>query len=514
MVMPDTAIRRSTQELPSVTSPDAIGSGPYGMGGDLSEVHLFTIASFADEVVPWGVMTRLRDIQLREFLPTETHLSSAFATAAARNAAFAWKFDGGPRLVQRAQDILQYANFGAGWRNLMARFTYDLIGQDNGAFIELIREAERPTAKVIGIANLDSGRCWRTGDPRNPVLYSDLNGGRHLLPWWRVIAFAEMPSNIERLRGLQYSGMTRALGAAQLFRDIHQFQREKMSGRRPRAIHFVNNIAADKIADALRKQQAYADNKGLYRYLEPLIVEGLKPGEPVTTATIELANLPDNFNALEAWNMYIDGLAMALLVDRQDLAPLSGGNIGTSTQSVVLAQKTRGKGPALFQKLLEDAFNFFGVFGPDVVFSFDEQDLQQEQEQATLDKTKAEGRQIYAAAGILTTQIIRQQMVDDGDLAEEYLALMQEEDVTEETTGTDEAPVDTETTVDAAAVTGVTPDSGVTPVLQEGARAARRDPAIAAMDETEDDAKRRFRAALAESRESFTRAVRRQVGAL
>lgn len=513
MVMPpETVIRRSAQDVPSITAPEYAGDG---FGGSASELHLFSIATFADEIAPWGVMTRLRDVQLREFLPTETHLASAFATVAARNSAFAWKIDGGPRQVQRAQRILQYASFGRGWRDFVTRFTLDLIGQDNGAFIEFIREADRPTAKVIGIANLDAGRCWRTGDPRNPVLYTDLKGGRHLMPWWRVAALTETPSNIERLRGIQYSAQTRALAAAQYFRDIHQFQREKMSGRRPRAIHFVNGVAADKIADALRKQEAWANNKALYRYMEPLIVEGLKPSDPVSTATIDLANLPDNFNALEAWNMYIDGLAMALLLDRQDLAPLSGGNIGTSTQSQVLAQKTRGKGPALFMKLIEDLFNFYEVLGPDCVFSFDEQDLTQEQDQATVDKLKAEGRKLYVDAGILNTQIVRQQMVDDGDLDEEYLAMLNEQDVTDESTGTDEAPIETQAEVDTGAVADATspaPSSDGAGALQLGAR-ARKDPAIDAMDGVEAEAKRKFRDALAGSRESFRRAVRKGVPA-
>lgn len=873
MVMPETVIRRSAQATPSVTSPDAVGEGYYGAGDALSEVHLYSIAAFADEIAPWGTLVKLRDIQLREYLPTESHLISAFSTVAARNAAFSWKLDGGPRQVKRAQDILLHANFGAGWRSFAIRFTLDLLGQDNGAFVEFIREADRPTARVIGIANMDAGRflgrdtrvwmadgrkvpvldvvrskdegpvlsvgptgeleakritawhssqlgerwwmqlrlasphrafgrgegmwltndhevltpdgyvraesltlesrvltadpepnsaqmevligtllgdaglsrrkrgvsialghavaqrewldlkvralegmgfspvrgtrfmqtsslatpalaslydafypsggtkvvprelveqhfsprmlatwfaddgnrakgkwgrskgriytygfpeedtawladlltrkgytattfkrrvttgpysgrvhtgiyvtaagaerlfadvapfmpacmrhkvtedtaefdptlwdighanryaaavesierglngeqataycidvednhnfvaantvvhnCWRTGDPRNPVLYRALDGTRHLLPWWRAAAVSEMPSNIERLRGLQYSALTRALEVSRLFRDIHRFQREKMGGRRPQAIHFVNGVAAQKIADALAKQKAWADNQNLYRYLEPLIVEGLKPDNPVSTATIELASLPDNFDALNAWNMYIDGLAMALLIDRQDLAPLTGGNIGTSTQSQVLAQKTRGKGPALFMKLIEDLFNFYGVLGEGVEFSFDEQDLTADQEQATVDKTHAEARNIYVTAGILTPQIVRQQMADSGELQPEYLELMAEEDVTDETTATDESPVENEAEVDAGAVaeaaqSTVPADAGA--VYQAGAR-ARKDPAVSAMDETEEDARRRFREALASTRESFARAVRRQVRA-
>lgn len=523
MQPPEQVIRRSAQEVQTATPTD-LGS-TYGTGDLLSEVSMFTIAEFADEIVPWGVWTKLRDVQLREFLPTETHLASAFATVAARNAAFSWKIDGGPRLVQRAQDILQYANFGAGWRNFVTRLSLDMAGQDNGAFIEVIRSAERATAEVIGIANLDAGRCWRTGDPRNPVLYTDLKGGRHLLPYYRVIVMAEMPSNIERLRGIQYSAMSRILGAARLFRDIHQFHREKMGGRNPGAIHLVGGVSAQALKDVLLKAKAQADNLNLYRYMDPLVVESLKPGEPVTAVTIELRSLPDNFDADMFWKQYITGLAMALLMDVQDLAPLPGGGLGSGMQSEVLAQKTRGKGPALFMKLVEDAFNFYGVLGQGVTFSFDEQDLVQDQEVATVRKTQAEADAVLVNAGILTTQIVRQRMVDRGELDEEYLKLMAEQDVTDESTGTDMAPVESQAEVDAeiaaipapAQTTPAAPTAPVAPqnnrLTQIGAPKAIKDPQHTAMDDTEAAAKERFTDALASARGAFTRAVRNQVPA-
>lgn len=520
MTMPvaEDVLKRSAQDVPR-TSRD--GVTPTFGDGPLSELSIFAVAQFADEITPWGYLSRLRDVQLREFLPTEPIMASAFATVAARNAAFSWRFDGGDRLVQRAQDTLQYASFGAGWRSFVTRLTLDLIGQDNGAFVEVIREADRATARVVGVANLDAGRCWRTGDPRNPVLYTALKGERHLLPWWRVIAFAEMPSNIERLRGLQYSGATRVLRAAQLFRDIEQFHREKMGGRRPGAIHFVNNVQASAISDALVRAKAAADNQNLYRYLEPIIVEGLKPGEDVSVSTLDLRSLPDGFDMTAFYNQYVDGMAMALLSDRQDFAPLTGGNIGTSTQSAVLAQKTRGKGPGLFMKLIEDAFNFYGLFGNGVRFEFDEQDLTEDREQADVDKIKADTAAVRISSGVTTPTIERQIMVDEGDLDEAYLELLGEEDVTDETTGTDSTAVGAEAEADVAG--NVTPpapmDTAVAPPPRiGGARAGspaviRKDPQHQAMDDTEDAAKERFADALASARERVARAVRKAVPA-
>lgn len=531
MVMPgdttSTVLDRTRQEVPKVTEANLT---PYGSGADgiVGELYLYSIARFADEIAPWGYLTRIRDVQLREFLPQEGTLLSAFSTVAARNAAFSWRFDGGDIKVQRAQDILQYANLGAGYRDFVTRFTFDFCGQDNGAFVEIMRESDKPWARTVGINVLDAGRCWRTGDPRNPVLYTALDGKRTLLRYDQVIVFGEMPSNIERLHGIQYSAMSRALRAAQLWRDVSQYHKERLGGRTPQQVHMVNNINTEQLDDAFKKAQAAADNLGLYRFMQPIIAQGMKPGEPISVATIDLASLPQGFEADTFWTQYIAQLALALLIDYQDLAPLPGGNLGTATQSEVLAEKTRGKGPGLFMKKLEDAFNFYGVFGDGVTFSFDEQDLTEDQQQATVDKTRAEARAAYVAAGILTPAVVRQQMVDAGELDPEYLQMFSEQDVTDEATGDDTQPVDAEAEVTVAVAPDAVPTQPAPTPSQVAAQdqnnplanirtlpanKAIKDPQHTAMDDTEEQARQDFTAGLAKARGAMVRALRKQVKA-
>lgn len=524
MVMPgdttSTVIDRTRQEVPKVTEANLT---PYGSGADgiVGELYLYSIARFADEIAPWGYLTRIRDVQLREFLPQEGTLLSAFSTVAARNAAFSWRFDGGDIKVQRAQDILQYANLGAGYRDFVTRFTFDFCGQDNGAFVEIMRESDKPWSRTVGINVLDAGRCWRTGDPRNPVLYTALDGKRTLLRYDQVIVFGEMPSNIERLHGIQYSAMSRALRAAQLWRDISQYHKERLGGRTPQQVHLVNNINTEQLDDAFKKAQAAADNLGLYRFMQPIIAQGMKPADPVSVATIDLASLPQGFDPDQFWTQYIAQLALALLIDYQDLAPLPGGNLGTATQSQVLAEKTRGKGPGLFMKKLEDAFNFYGVFGDGVTFSFDEQDLTEDQQQATVDKTRAEARSTYVAAGILTPAVVRQQMVDDGELDPEYLQMFSEQDVTDEATGDDTEPVDAQAEVSVSVAPDALPTQPAPTPSQIAAQdqnnplaniraKAIKDPQHTAMDDTEAQAKQDFTAGLSKARGAFVRALHKQ----
>ncbi len=524
MVMQPTerAVRRSVQDVPAATL-DNVGTPSWSDAE--SELHLFSVAQFADEILPWGTSVRERDKQLREFLPTESLLLSTVGTVAARNAAMSFKLDGGPRQVDQAQRMLQEAQFGEGWRSFVIRLTIDLMSQSNGAFIETVRETDSPSARVIGLATMDARRCIRTGDPRAPVLYEDDKGQRHLMAWWEAFPLAEMPSNIERLRGIQYCFLDRVLRAAQLFRDITQFQREKMGGRRPRAVHFVSGTSQEKIADALVKLKSAQDNLGQYRYSDPLIVTNLAADKPVTTATIELASLPEGFDAAEAFRQYVAFLAVAALVDYQEIAPLPGGNLGTSSQSEVQHRKARGKGPALFQKLIEDRFNFYGVVGNGVTFAFDEQDFAAQLEEANVKLARANRLSLLVEKGIIPSAIARQIMADEGDLDEEYMAMMAEQDATPDVTVSD-----TETAESVAADTSAAervpiigapatpPLTEPPPQAMQGLR-AKREPTpreldhAAVMDGVEDEMRGRMETALDAARKRFLAAVKREAPA-
>jgi hypothetical protein len=333
------------------------------------------------------------------------------------------------------------------------------------------------------------------------------------------MTFQEMPSNIERLRGLGYSAETRILKAAQLFRDITQFQREKMAGREPGAIHLVAGVSPERVQDAMDKLQAASTNKGLYRYMTPLVLTGLKPGEPVSATTLEFKSLPPGFDAAAMFQQYVAEMAMALLVDYQDLAPLPGGNLGTSTQSEVLARKTRGKGPALFQSMIARSLNFYGILPAGCTFKWDEQDTEEDNATATVAKLKAERIQILVNTGVYTAQVARQEMADDGDMPEAYLAFFAEEDTTGDVTAEQNVPVEDEAAQSAA----ITADQVAEPVAavtvqppQFGARErtypAKRGPVDDLMDGSEMAYDEAMRGVLGGLGKDFQRSLRSELG--
>lgn len=385
------------------------------------------IAEVADEITRWGDDVKRRDEQLREFFITENMLAGAVYSVCARNSAFEWVLDGPEALLPPIEYMLNNAITygGFGWVNFVNAISLDIQTQDNGFVMEIIRKS--PTDPVRGIAHLDANRCQRTGDPKFPIIYTDREDKLHKLPWYNVVAQAELPSAIETMNGVGYCAVTRVLRSAQILRDLAQYKHEKVSGRFFRAIHFVGGVARGEIDDVMKREQERSDNAGLIRYMMPAIVASLDPEKPVSTATIELASLPDNFDLDQELKWYIASLALGFGVDYQDFAPLPGGNLGTSAQSEVLHKKSRGKGPALFMKMLQDLMHWRGVLPKSVTFKFSEQDLDTELDEAKLRKTRAEERQIRIESGEITPEVARRIAVDCGDLEEEYEGMIDPE---------------------------------------------------------------------------------------
>jgi hypothetical protein len=403
-----------------------------------------TLAEAADTLPAWGAFPGDRDRQLRAFWPTEPMFASALYSTVGRYAAFGWSLQGGRNTVARMQELLHTAHKGQGWQPFITRVLIDLYTQDNGAFIEIVRTDDAPDAPPTSLQHLDSVRCVRTGRSDYPVIYYDIKGQGHRMPWYSIIPLAEFPSPAEEALGRQYCALTRCLRAAQIMREIGVRSREKVSGRYTRGIHLVSGVSTKMMEDAVQQHQSAADNQGLTRFILPVVMGTLDPTARVGHEFVELAGLPDNFDQ-ETWmRWYVAQLALAFGGDYQDYAPLPGVSMGTGNASQVAHMKSRGKGPALFMSSLEQAFNFHGVMPRTVTFRFGEQDVAAEYERIIQAKAYAEYLKALIESGIITTEVARQMMVDRGFLDMAYLIMMQEANATPDITlpGGDRLPAD------------------------------------------------------------------------
>ena len=405
---PDAALAQSVQEFPSVQT----GTGLEGM------VFTWNLASAADLVLPWGKNVRRRDQQLRDFWPTEPYLAGAVPNVSFRNASYDWTIRGSADAVNQAVTEMLLAAIAGdafGWTPFIKKFSEDLYTQDNGAFIELIRDPgldanskfTNERAPVLGIAHLDSNQCQRTGNPEYPVVYTDRNGKLHKMAWYQIIPFSDFPSAIEKMNGVGYCAVGRSLRLAQIMRSIFIYKDELISGRHYKQINFVSGVARQDIKDEVKRASEAADNAGQIRLSEPVILAGLDPEKPVSVAHIDLASLPEGFNFDEEMKWYIQGLALNFGVDYQEFAPLPGGGIGSSNQSQILHSKSSGKGPAMFMKIAE-AFSNYGVLPRGCKMVFEDRDEEKVMDQQTLRKLFQEEMAMAVRNGVIPPSKARQ----------------------------------------------------------------------------------------------------------
>lgn len=404
----------------SVTqTQDAGGVGIVG-----ASFLMWAMATQADGFTQWGLNPKMRDRELRAFWPTESLLASAIATISARNAAMEWKVSGSTLTAEAGQAMLNNANFGGGWQEFITQLSLDLYTTDLGAFVEFIREADRPDAPVIGIAHLDSLRCYPTGNPEFPVVYEDTKGKFHRMPWYSVVQLLEMAAPVSPAFAgfffkVQYSAVTRVLRAAQVMKSIMIYKDEKVSGRFQRAIHLISGVSERSVQDALERSALMADQRGLQRYIQPAMVASVDPNAAIKHDTMEMASLPDGWSEKESADLYILALAMGLLTDYQEFAPLPGGGLGTSAQSEVLNQKSRGKGPGLFRALISRLMNMNGALPANALFEWDEQDAEADKLDADIRNVRAEARGKRIVSGEIDDQTARDIALREGDLTED-----------------------------------------------------------------------------------------------
>lgn len=440
-------IEEGTKSIDSVAiGRSVIDVPPSSLNPGFDPGQIFwMVGQYADEIAQWGSQWQLRDRQLRSFITQEPIFASALGIICSRNSGFLWTLDGPSRLVNQYQYILETANMGRGWLDLIVRTSIDLYTQDNGAFWEVVRLEDNEKSPFIGLNHLDAARCRHTGNRDFPVVYQDRLGGLHKLAYYNVIELAEMPAPIEGymgMFGIQYSTLSRLLRKMQTTRNMDLYDYEKTGGRNTQAIHMVKGITSQQLQDAINESKAAADGSGLLRYMNPVVVGTLDPKADVGHDTIELMGKPADYISEEWFKQYINLISMAFESDYQEFAPLPGGGLGTGAQSEMLHLKSRGKGPGTFMKLITYALNF-RCLPKNVQFRFNEQDLEAERGDAQVRAIRAQTRAVRIASGEITSQVARQIANDDGDLSLEFIALMGEQDVTPDVT------IDSGTTADS-----------------------------------------------------------------
>jgi len=285
--------------------------------------------------------------------------------------------------IEYYQELLRQADFGRGWTVLVEKVIKDYLRQDGGGFIEVIaagKASKAPAGAVTGLAALDSLRVLPTGDPEYPALYWNMKGEYHLIHAGRLIQLQDMPDSDEIRPGYGECALSRAVGLA---------QREILMGRYIEAqlddLPSPGFMTASGMLDAQRQKalNLYRQDQNADAQMEwgkLMWFFSQDPSIPVKLEQVAFQQPPEKFDFEQYTTIDIDSLALALGVDRQELWQLSGGNIGSGTQSETLAQKSRGKTLGIIRAELTRQIN--DLLPDEYVFEFKYEDAAEEKEKA------------------------------------------------------------------------------------------------------------------------------------
>jgi hypothetical protein len=387
-----------------------------------------------------------RDAVLLSTMYRESMWEAALTIAVAKKTTQDWKVDSDvPLRASRSQTLFLEMDSGRGWVSGLERHLQSYLLTGNGGHIEIVRATGAAGSRILGLVPLDPLRCLRTGDPDVPLLYRDRTGVLHELKDYQTFNVTDMPDPQELWFGAGHCAAERAYFKIVTMQGLEQYLNEKITGRRPTSLYIINGLSTTQIEMAMRTAQEDAQGKGMANYMGAAVAAVIDPTAPPGMIEIPFTKVPDGFNPVEerreAKLLYADALG----IDPQELDPAltARGAMGTGAQSVVLAEKEKGKGMWAWDKKWAYNVNYH-TLDDRTTFYFQENDLRDQAQKADIFAKHANALNLLVTNGTMTGQQAMNYLVDAEEMPKEYAPtdLTPDEDLTDSEkpeTGAEEA---------------------------------------------------------------------------
>ena len=413
--------RRSVTADDYATQPEGAGPvtvmiGPAGFswGGLLEGVK------GATGLPAYGRWDKARDAILSETPLVEDMWAAAVNIAVTKQTALGFRFEDAEqsdRRIKAAQSLL--LQFDGDYSYGLARHLRDYY-LTRHAVVEIVRATSARGSRVIGLMHLDSLRCYATGDPEYPMLYYGARGW-HRLPAESVLIFTDAPSPRAELPNHGQCAADRSFATLLKRVAIETYVREKVSGTRNLALHFITGVSADKLREALSTSASDQAQRGFVLYRGSTIIPMLGGADNAPQLiTIPLAEIPDGFDAAGERTSSNQIYANNLGIPVQDIQPLSGQGLGTGTQSVILDESAQGYGAAQWRRQWQQAMTH-RVLPGSTTFFFDTNDVRDRKAAAEVFSTMATAVGGLVAQGVLTGSAALNVLVDADVIDRAYL---------------------------------------------------------------------------------------------
>jgi len=312
------------------------------------------------------------------------------------------------------------SEFGLGLHQTMLKFAEDYLGQDNGAFMEILGDGD-PSGPIIGpvmgVRHLDSSYCTRTADPIYPVIYTGEDGKDYKIHNARIIFISQMPSAKREMHNVGFCSMSRSLRIIQNMHNVLNYQDEKMGARAASQILVGSGITGKEIIKTIAASSHMMDNLGLEN-LARTVALGSATGD-IDLKRIELNNF-DPFDESTTKTFAAYALASAWGLEFQELIPIQG----TKSSEIVSLQRARVGLPQAFMKSFMHQANI-KLVPPYLQVQMDYVDDQADQQHAIIEDITSRSFERQMAAGVTTPEVVQQVMFERGYINRGQLRSMQ-----------------------------------------------------------------------------------------
>lgn len=309
-----------------------------------------------------------------------------------------------PYLIVGNDSERYQAIFNRNWEGLIPKSVKDYFRHDGGTWVEFIAPGDPrypPLGGVVGFNVLDSLRVYPTGNPIYPAIYYDLKGRMHLLHRTRVVQMVDNEESEEDLAGYGECALSRCIAPVSREILMNRYIEQKLDDKPLPGIMTAKNANQSTVQAAIAKMETEreTDSGGIWGRV--MWLYSLDPAESIEVAHTSFSSAPELFNYVEYTNLIAKQLAAGIGVDIQDFWELSSAGIGSGSQSVILAQKSRGKAIGRLLKAFERMFNLALPIGTE--FRWQYRDPQEDEELATKASAWMTTIQAAIASGAIST---------------------------------------------------------------------------------------------------------------
>jgi hypothetical protein len=337
-----------------------------------------------------SVNSRERDVWLSKVWKLEPYMAGVINSVTSIDKNRGWTITGGRNQVRRFSKMLHerffYAPDLSGWRMSFGGSALSYYTSDLGSVTEIGRDGQN--GPVDSLYFTDPARCTLTGRFDFPLKYDPTDGNEQ--PWAREDYFriASLPDTAEQLYGLGYCALSRCIELLKIMVGIYQYDNEMLLNKAPRGLLLLKGITQEQWEEAMTARTAKLEGDEKRYYGAVNVLAQVDPGVELEAQLTALSSLPAEFNQQIFTDLLMFGYALIFGYDPREFWPVTGGQLGTATETEAQHRKAGAKGGLDFtlgyaEKLQEE-------FPDTVQFEFEERDLDGELANAEVEQAQAD----------------------------------------------------------------------------------------------------------------------------